>query len=56
MKESGRPVHQFRVLNNKVGWDRYLLRDPMQRVYSDVVPMDRRDMQASGETPPWIMK
>jgi hypothetical protein len=56
MKDSGRHVHQFYVLNDKVGWNQYLPGDPMQRVYSDVVPMDRQDMQASEESLPWIIK
>jgi hypothetical protein len=48
MKDSGRPVHQFCALNNRVGWDRYHPGEPMQRVLSDVVPMDRRKWEKPG--------
>jgi hypothetical protein len=56
MKDSGRPVYQFCVLNDKVGWSCYLPGDPLWRFYSDVVSMDRWDIQASGETLPWIVR
>jgi hypothetical protein len=39
MKDSGRPIHQFCALNDKVGWDRYLLGNPMQRVYNLTVTL-----------------
>jgi hypothetical protein len=56
MKDSGRPVHQFCALNDRVGWDRYLPGEPMRTVLSDVVSMDRGEMGEAGETPPWIVR
>jgi hypothetical protein len=56
MKHSNRPVHQFCALNDRVGWDRYLSGEPMRRVLSDVVLMDRREMGEAEETLPWILR